>query len=520
MVQNDLLSSCLKGINLKQRRYVAVTLVIKRCDEVLCFTLCGSQNPSQKHSNDGAIGELWNILCSKFGEIWSWFVKFPDEDKNENLRFAVSKKNFCLLDSTCEMLHEYKFRMVKCDVSFNNDEDMLELKVYTDNNIGGENPEFSRLSSVIHLRTTGRFAEDIQKLMVERTTSFEENLDSTENSQIFSWIIAESPDSTPPLPCYSQDHFVALPPPPPHQQPPKCSLKFKFNINDFESPPRIHKKTSLFRSESTVCITDNSAYSKWNHRNIFYENIFHYDDSTYTYRVYINEPNLRPHRPRMKVRIDRWNRLSDELKEIDQEALRRHGLWFDNQYRHRSSDDSYKKICNLPLNINLYDQPRPTGRCSSSSSSSAEEDHTKDYWKSDLCLTIQRVMEGRVPKMWDVFNITHNQYLELSMKLDLRTNAPRARDWTEFAEWIGIKSSSDMEIIQHFCYTRKMVIMDVVFCHWYFMWERRRCVPACNYDMLKCVLYSMERFDLIHGIQRNKIDIYEDEESDEDNTHF
>lgn len=46
-------------------------------------------------------------------------------------------------------------------------------------------------------------------------------------------------------------------------------------------------------------------------------------------------------------------------------------------------------------------------------------------------------MEGRVPKMWDILNITHNQYLELSMKLDLRINAPRARDWTEFAEWTG-----------------------------------------------------------------------------------
>lgn len=46
-------------------------------------------------------------------------------------------------------------------------------------------------------------------------------------------------------------------------------------------------------------------------------------------------------------------------------------------------------------------------------------------------------MEGRVPKMWGILNITHNQYLELSMKLDLRNNGPRARDWTEFAEWTG-----------------------------------------------------------------------------------
>lgn len=46
-------------------------------------------------------------------------------------------------------------------------------------------------------------------------------------------------------------------------------------------------------------------------------------------------------------------------------------------------------------------------------------------------------MEGRVPKMWGILNITHNQYLELSMKLDLRNNGLRARDWTEFAEWTG-----------------------------------------------------------------------------------
>ena len=51
-------------------------------------------------------------------------------------------------------------------------------------------------------------------------------------------------------------------------------------------------------------------------------------------------------------------------------------------------------------------------------------------------------MEGRGPKMWQIFSITHSQYLELSMKLDLRSNAPRAKDWTEFAEWIGNYSQS------------------------------------------------------------------------------
>jgi hypothetical protein len=58
------------------------------------------------------------------------------------------------------------------------------------------------------------------------------------------------------------------------------------------------------------------------------------------------------------------------------------------------------------------------------------------FW-FQLCLTIQSVMEGRMPKMWDILSISHSQYLELSMKLDLKGTALRARDWTEFAEWIG-----------------------------------------------------------------------------------
>lgn len=70
----------------------------------------------------------------------------------------------------------------------------------------------------------------------------------------------------------------------------------------------------------------------------------------------------------------------------------------------------------------------------------------KSRYPFQLYLSIQRVLEGRVPKMWGILNITHNQYLELSMKLDLRNNGPRARDWTEFAEWTGTKFCFNMII--------------------------------------------------------------------------
>lgn len=239
----------------------------------------------------------------------------------------------------------------------------------------------------MHLRASKTFAEPIQKLLIIRTQDFVKNgpnpgvhkwldesfkvqgsysdpmessdsalvisgfssdslLVNPENSDTLIHVVnSESSDSSlpPPSPCLeNSDIFVGLPPPTPHNL--RLSvLKYKFHAEDFEKPPRLQSKSVLFRSESTACITECDQYKKRNYRNVFYENIFQYDDSTYTYRVYINEPYLKPYHPRMKVRIDRWNRLSDELQEVDHEAVRRHGMWFDNQYRNRSTDDSYKK---------------------------------------------------------------------------------------------------------------------------------------------------------------------------------
>jgi hypothetical protein len=226
--------------------------------------------------------------------------------------------------------------------------------------------------NTINLRASRGFAEPIQKLLILRTQDFwngdshqglrkwiisvdtggssnspPENPSNPENHFVDpeSSVNSESSDTSlpPPSPCIvNSDIFAGLPPPTPHTS--KLSvLKCKFHAEDFENPPRLQSKPVLFRSESTACITKCDQREKWNHRNVFYENIFQYDDSTYTYRVYINEPSFRPYHPRMKVRIDRWNRLSDALEEVNHETVRRHGLWFDNQYRNRSSDDSYKK---------------------------------------------------------------------------------------------------------------------------------------------------------------------------------
>ena len=53
-------------------------------------------------------------------------------DPTESFRFALTNKNFCLLDSTANILNDFKIRMVKCNVSFNSATEMMELKVYID----------------------------------------------------------------------------------------------------------------------------------------------------------------------------------------------------------------------------------------------------------------------------------------------------------------------------------------------------------------------------------------------------
>lgn len=466
----------------KHKQCLSVTLLIKTDDLIHRINLCG---PTQMHLRERSIGTLWNALRREFGEIRSWFVNIPEISQSENsrLRFVMTRANFCVLDSSYNIYHDYKFRMVKCEVSFDIETDMVELKVYTDDGVYQTNFVYE---SAIHLKANSSFADDLRKLMVRCCLVRNPVADMLDfHPDAPSARMTSSSHESPPPPCRPE-----CPPSPP-----------------LPRPPKLCRKTYLIRSESIACMALCDDNSKRSHSYVFYENIFQSDD-----RLYINERFPNPLRIKMEHKIDRWNRLSDELEQVDEETASKHWLYFDNQFQHRLFDHSYRKICNA---VPMYDDPRPTG-------SDCEVYEAQEYWESDLCLSIQRVMEGRVPKMWGILNITHNQYLELSMKLDLRNNGPRARDWTEFAEWTGIKKTLEIELIQHFCYTRKIVIMDVVFSHWYFQDQRRRFVPACNHDMLKIILLNMERHDLIRVIQSNYNIPMEDSdvESDDDNTHF
>lgn len=122
-----------------------------------------------------------------------------------------------------------------------------------------------------------------------------------------------------------------------HQPPVRVTLRKTLYPEDFDNPPKLNCRTNLIRSESTACITK-CEENKRSHRNVFYVNISQYDD-----RLYMNELFSEQSHIRMKCRIDRWNRLSDELKEVNEDAAQRHWSYFDNQFKHRSRDDSYKK---------------------------------------------------------------------------------------------------------------------------------------------------------------------------------
>lgn len=76
-------------------------------------------------------------ICIFTGGIRSWFVNIPEISQSENsrLRFVMTRANFCVLDSSYNIYHDYKFRMVKCDISFDIETDMVELKVYKDDGV-------------------------------------------------------------------------------------------------------------------------------------------------------------------------------------------------------------------------------------------------------------------------------------------------------------------------------------------------------------------------------------------------
>lgn len=118
----------------KHKQCLSVTLLIKTDDLTHRINLCG---PTQMHLRERSIGTLWNALRREFGEIRSWFVNIPEISQSENsrLRFVMTRANFCVLDSSYNIYHDYKFRMVKCEVSFDIETDMVELKVYTDDGV-------------------------------------------------------------------------------------------------------------------------------------------------------------------------------------------------------------------------------------------------------------------------------------------------------------------------------------------------------------------------------------------------
>lgn len=183
--------------------------------------------------------------------------------------------------------------------------------------------------SAIHLRANSSFADDLRALMVRRC--------------LVRTPVADMPDFHPGAPSERMTSSSHESPPPPCPISPLRPVCPPSPL--LERPPKLCRKTYLIRSESIACMALCDDNSKRSHCYVFYENIFQSDD-----RLYINERFPNPLRIKMEHKIDRWNRLSDELEQVDEETASKHWLYFDNQFQHRSFDHSYRKyalyLCN------------------------------------------------------------------------------------------------------------------------------------------------------------------------------
>ncbi|XP_053391590.1 uncharacterized protein LOC123563762 [Mercenaria mercenaria] len=319
----------------------------------------------------------------------------------------------------------------------------------------------------------------------------------------------EADNLPPPPPCPSFSlPFVEVP----HRPAPKPPLE-SLTEDELILPER-QPNRGLLRSQSFLNLDEDRVLHMY--ANIAQEmssrNSIH-DDFPY-YRFYYNIGLIRVMYARMSKKLKRRNRLSKEMKQIDFNKLEDHEQWYDRDFKIRSKD---LKFCNL------YNIPPETSK--------TPYDYTKldgdddPYWtQNDLCFTIQRILEESpdvhhlLKELQIELDIPGDQLMQLQVLLSL---TPTENDWRVLAEYIGL-SSSDITIIEHFCYTYRSLAANVVLTHW-MLTERHHMLehgqstsnPPCNWDSLVQFLDAHGRDDITVILRSTR-----ENEHVEEITHF
>ncbi|KAJ8318547.1 hypothetical protein KUTeg_003638 [Tegillarca granosa] len=158
-----------------------------------------------------------------------------------------------------------------------------------------------------------------------------------------------------------------------------------------------------------------------------------YSDSDNYYRIYYKNTGwIRYHKPSMRRKIRRRSRLSTEIEDVNFDVLDRHEMWFDQSFQGRDGDERYRRVGKiyshpqqLPINIHNNDD---------------------QYWNSDLCLTIQYIMEDKKPKLTEIFDLSFKQMVGVCVHLSVEQNVG-AKDWRYLAEYLELENTFSRETV-------------------------------------------------------------------------
>lgn len=534
------------------KTFSVLYLVIKQHDRPDSVTLKLLQDSNFSRQSDNGLFQLYKEITKTIGQQYDWFGQMADSYHGENERLVATLRNVCVLNSHMKVLYFYSLENKTVSVRYNSDTETLTIEIKDPapfssvrghvikfrisggNTIRDKLQRLWNLSGSFKSKSSGSYKSnnnfeqhDHEAYNASNTPVLRRHVapvatrgnDQTTSNQLsppgrnfyinfddgyavdffldIEQTIPKSYDAT-------LDDYPPLPTPCPQSE-----------ASEFVSPNTYPKSSrnseyeyikplpkGVLRSQSYVNLKYHCLQDLKKDRST--ENV--YSDSDNYYRIYYKNTGwIRYHKPSMRRKIRRRSRLSTEIEDVNFDVLDRHEMWFDQSFQGRDGDERYRRVGKiyshpqqLPINIHNNDD---------------------QYWNSDLCLTIQYIMEDKKPKLTEIFDLSFKQMVGVCVHLSVEQNVG-AKDWRYLAEYLGLHTQ-DIEIIQHFCYKYKVWTTEVVLIHWVFQKRRKpHHVHECCYDTLRDFIVRLQRDDILNILQSSSNENEEDEDFWVENTRL
>lgn len=257
----------------------------------------------------------------------------------------------------------------------------------------------------------------------------------------------------------------------------------------------LYRDESLLRSCSTVDLS-NSEMDSHSYINtvqtVYVRNSVFSDSPHYIFYYNLGFTKIVS---RMDKKIKRRNRLSKEIKQLDFNKLENHEIWFDRDFKIRDKD---LKFCRLNK-LNIEAEEKVYSRLD-------EPSNDDPYWNGDLCVTLQLILQENhiFDEIQSTFDLSAEQLIAIQVLLSL---VPALNNWKNLAEFIGL-DSSNINVIEHFCYTYRELAAHVVFTHWMLQDHNGKSSIHCSHDSLARFIEDIDRVDILNIVKSQNVNCH------------